>query len=112
MARVRVKLRRHRPREAAQPILLADGLALDPNAIEVALDGHPIAATPAECRLLHALMRGAGRVLSRDTLVEAVHPEQDRASSVAIDVHLGRLRRKLGDSAATPRFITTVRTVG
>ena len=113
MARVRVQLRRHRPREAAQPILLADGLALDPNAIEVALDGHPIAATPAEFRLLHALMRGAGRVLSRDTLVEAVHPDQDSGViDRSIDVHLGRLRRKLGDSAATPRFITTVRTVG
>jgi DNA-binding response OmpR family regulator len=113
MARVRVQLRRHRRRDEVHPTLVADGLALDPNAVEVTLDARPVATTPAEFRILHALMREAGRVLSRDALIEAVHLDHDPGViDRTIDVHLGRLRRKLGDDAADPRFIATVRTVG
>ena len=113
MARVRVQLRRHGSPDGDDPILEAAGLVLDPSAVEVALDGAPIDVTPIEFRLLHTLMRRAGRVFSRDELIGAVHGNEpigiiDRT----IDVHLGRLRHKLGDSAADPRFIATVRTIG
>jgi DNA-binding response OmpR family regulator len=113
MARIRVQLRRHRPPQEDQPVLVADGLVVDPNAVEVELDGEPLDVTPFEFRLLHALMRRPGRVFSRDELIDAIHGMDDPGIiDRTIDVHLGRLRRKLGDDAAAPRFIATVRTVG
>ncbi len=113
MARIRVQLRRHATAPADQPILSSRGLILDPNAIAVELDARLISTTPVEFRLLHALMRRPGRVFSRDELINAVHGADDPGIiDRTIDVHLGRLRRKLGDDAAAPRFIATVRTVG
>lgn len=113
MARVRAQLRRHRASAEDQPILVGGGLELDPNAIEVRLDGAPLPLTPFEFRILHALMRRPGRVFSRDDLIDAIHGDDDPGIfDRTIDVHLGRLRRKLADDAAQPRFIATVRTVG
>jgi DNA-binding response OmpR family regulator len=114
MARVRVQLRRRGPPSEDEPVLVADGLILDPSAIEVTLDGGPVSITPAEFRILHTLMRRPGRVFSRDELIDArLHGDDDPGIiDRTIDVHLGRLRRKLGDDATTPRFIGTVRTVG
>ena len=113
MARVRVQLRRRRPPGEDEPVLVADGLILDPSAVEVTLDGRSVSLTPAEFRILHALMRRPGRVYSRDELIDALHADHDPGIiDRTIDVHLGRLRRKLGDDAAGPRFIGTVRTVG
>ncbi len=113
MARVRVQLRRHRPPSDDQPVLLAAGLLLDPNAVEVVLDGRRVEITPFEFRILHTLMRRPGRVFSRDELIDAIHGTDDPGIiDRTVDVHLGRLRRKLGDNAVDPRFIATVRTVG
>jgi len=114
MARVRVQLRRRDGAAAAdQPILVAPGLSLDPNAVEVELDGRALDVTPIEFRLLRALMGRPGRVFARDELITAVHGDDDPGIvDRTIDVHLGRLRRKLGDQAAAPRFIATVRTAG
>ena len=113
MARVRAQLRRHRPSASDEPILVADGLELDPNGVEVRLDGRAIALTPFEFRILGALMRRPGRVFTRDDLIDAIHRDDDPGIfDRTIDVHLGRLRRKLGEDAARPRFIGTVRTVG
>lgn len=113
MARVRVQLRRRRPPSEEEPVLAADGLILDPNAVETTLHGRAIPVTPAEFRILHALMRRPGRVFSRDELIDALHGHDDPGIiDRTIDVHLGRLRRKLGDDASAPRFICTVRTIG
>ena len=113
MARVRAQLRRHRTTAEDEPILTAEGLELDPTSVEVTLDAAPLMLTPFEFRILHALMRRPGRVFSRDDLIDAIHGDDDPGIfDRTIDVHLGRLRRKLGDDAAQPRFIATVRTVG
>jgi DNA-binding response OmpR family regulator len=113
MARVRAQLRRHRPAEADAPVLAADDLRLDPNAVRVELGGEPIALTATEFRLLHALMQRPTRVFSRDDLITAVHGDDDPGIiDRTIDVHLGRLRRKLRDDPSRPRFIDTVRSVG
>jgi two-component system alkaline phosphatase synthesis response regulator PhoP len=113
MARVRAQLRRHRASVEDEPILVANGLELDPNAVTVRLDGADLALTPFEFRILAALMRRPGRVFTRDDLIDAIHRDDDPGIyDRTIDVHLGRLRRKLRDDAAQPRFIGTVRTVG
>jgi DNA-binding response OmpR family regulator len=114
MARVRALLRRRRINaDHDQPLLVAGRLEIDPNAIEARLDGEPLELTPFEFRILHGLMERPGRVFSRDDLIDAIHGDSDPGIfDRTIDVHLGRLRRKLGDNAARPGFIATVRTVG
>jgi DNA-binding response OmpR family regulator len=113
MARIRAQLRRHRRTAEDEPVLTAGELVLDPNAVEVTMAGRPIETTPFEFRLLHALMRRPGRVFSRDELIGAIHGDDDPGIiDRTIDVHLGRLRTKLGEKAANPRFVATVRTVG
>ena len=113
MARVRAQLRRRRLPTPPAPILAADGLVVDPNAMEATLDGTPLALTATEFRLLNALMARPSRVFTRDELIEAVHGGDDPGIiDRTIDVHLGRLRGKLDDRAQRPRFIGTVRSVG
>lgn len=114
MARVRALLRRRRlESETEEPILVANGLELDPNAVEVRLDGELLELTPFEFRILRGLMRRPGRVFTRDDLIDAIHGDDDPGIiDRTIDVHLGRLRRKLRDDPNDPRFIATVRTVG
>ena len=114
MARVRALLRRRgRAAVSDEPVLVADGLELDPIAVAVRLHGTPLELTPFEFRILQALMSRPSRVLTRDELIDAIHGDDDPGIfDRTIDVHLGRLRRKLGDDAAQPRFIATVRTVG
>ncbi len=113
MARVRAQLRRHRPPPEDEPRLAADGLVLDPAAFAVTLDGNLVEVTPFEFRILHALMQRPGRVFSRDELIDALHGADDPGIiDRTIDVHLGRLRRKLRDDPASPRFVATVRSVG
>jgi DNA-binding response OmpR family regulator len=113
MARVRAQLRRSQPPRTDLPILLSDGLELDPNALLVSVDRRSIDLTASEFRLLHALMQRPMRVFSRDELIEALHQDSDPGIiDRTVDVHLGRLRRKLGDPAGPSRFIGTVRGVG
>jgi len=114
MARIRALLRRRRlDAQRDEAVLEADGLRVDPNAVEVRLDGATLELTPFEFRLLIGLMRRPGRVFSRDDLIDAIHGHDDPGIiDRTIDVHMGRLRRKLGDDATDPRFIGTVRTIG
>lgn len=114
MARVRALLRRRRiEADQEEPLLVAGPLQVDSNAVEVRLAGERLELTPFEFRILRGLMRRPGRVFSRDELIDAIHGDGDPGIiDRTIDVHLGRLRHKLGDDAARPRFIATVRTVG
>lgn len=113
MARLRALLRRRTEATQDEPILVAGPLEVDSNAIEARLHGEELELTPFEFRILVGLMRRPGRVLRREDLIEAIHGADDPGTfDRTIDVHLGRLRRKLGDDALRPRFIATVRTVG
>lgn len=67
---------------------------------------------PKEFDLLHLLAARAGTVVSRDELAREVWDTRWMGSSKTIDVHVSSLRRKLGDDAAVPRYLTTVRGVG
>ena len=93
--------------------LIHGDLAIDQDRVEVRRDGHPLLLTPAEFRLLAALVQAAGRVLSRQALLDALYgPAQGDALERTIDVHVGRLRDKLGEDVDRPRYIATVRGAG
>jgi DNA-binding response OmpR family regulator len=68
--------------------------------------------TPGEARLLLALARRPGIVMSRDQLVDAVTRRPDDVFERVVDVHIANLRRKLGDRAADPWLIETVPQAG
>ena len=97
---------------ARLPLLQAD-LVVDLDRHEVTRAGEPIPLTRVEFRLLQTILEADGRVLSRDQLLDAVYG-QDQADVMdrTVDVHIGRLRDKLGDDADQPRYVATVRGVG
>jgi two-component system OmpR family response regulator/two-component system response regulator QseB len=82
-------------------------VTLDPTARRVCLEGAEVALSTREFDLLHALMLGAGRVLSREQLEQQLYSWGYEVDSNAIEVHIHHLRRKLG-----PAVIQTVRGVG
>ncbi len=95
------------------PVIRHADLVLDPDRYEVRRAGRPIDLTRVEFRLLETILAADGRVLSRDQLLDAVYGD-DGAEILdrTIDVHVGRLRDKLGDDADQPRYVATVRGVG
>jgi DNA-binding response OmpR family regulator len=94
-------------------ILRHADLLIDLERHEVRRGERLVPLTGVELRLLAALVAAGGRVLSRDQLLDALYG-QDEAEILdrTIDVHVGRLRDKLGDSAEEPRYVATVRGVG
>jgi DNA-binding response OmpR family regulator len=96
-----------------RPALHADGLTVDLDRHQVTVDGQPVALTRVELLLLVALLEAEGRVLTRDQLLDAVHGRGEAfVLDRTVDVHVRRLRRKLGDDPQAPRFVATVRGVG
>ena len=76
------------------------------------LKGDPLVLTPIEFDLLVSLTKAAGRVLTRDQLLDAVAGRDYEVFDRSIDVHISSLRRKLGDNPKEPIFIKTVRSAG
>jgi DNA-binding response OmpR family regulator len=88
-------------------------LTIDLDRLEVRRGNQIVALTAAEFRLLTALVQAEGRVLTRQVLLDALYgPVQGDALERTIDVHVGRLREKLGEAADQPRYIATVRGAG
>jgi DNA-binding response OmpR family regulator len=87
-------------------------LEIDRGAREVRLDGAPCPLTGYQFALLLALAEHAGRVMSRDTLMDAVKGEQIEAFDRSIDVHVSRIRAAIEDDPKKPRRIITVRGIG
>lgn len=113
VARVKAILRRaNQDFPGAQRPLSFQGLLLDPVRRKVTLDGRPISLTLSEYELLKALMEAPGRVFSRDELLTRLYPEGEAVVDRVIDVHIGKLREKIEDSTARPRYILTVRGMG
>jgi two-component system phosphate regulon response regulator PhoB len=110
VARVRAVLRRARPGETARALTVG-GVSLDPSRHAVTVGGRPVELTPKEFDLLHALLAAAGRVLSREHLLNRVwgYARADEIESRTVDVHIRRLRAKLG---AEERRIATIKGVG
>jgi DNA-binding response OmpR family regulator len=95
-----------------EPIHHGD-LVLDRERHEVRVRDRPVALTAVEFRLLATLLEADGRVLTRDQLLDAVYgQDESEILDRTVDVHIGRLRDKLGDDADAPRYVATVRGVG
>lgn len=111
VARVRALLRRPRgSTEGRAPV--PTGLELDEERRIVRVDGAAVALTAIEFDVLALLARDPGVVVGRQAILDRVWGPEFVADDHLVDVHVGNLRRKLGDDPARPRFIETVRGVG
>ncbi|WP_290859065.1 winged helix-turn-helix domain-containing protein [Hamadaea sp.] len=88
------------------------GLILDRTLREVTLDGRPLDLTPREFDLLGYLMRRPDTVVTRRELLTRVWQRPVGSDDRTIDVHVSRLRRKLGESPASPYYLHTVPGLG
>ena len=111
-ARLRAVLRRGRTTDDPDPALTVGGLSIDRSTRVVTLDGRPLDLTRMEFDLLAYLAGRAGRVVSKRQLMAEVWQQPYGGADKTVDVHLSWLRRKLGETAAEPRFLQTVRGVG
>jgi two-component system, OmpR family, response regulator CpxR len=109
VARVRAILRRMEPKPNAGRLEI-NGVVIDPGAREAYCDGRRVELTTLEFDILEQLMRGAGRVLSRDALMEALYSRKATPFDRSMDMHISHLRRKLESCGRT--LIKTVRGVG
>jgi len=111
--RVKAILRRtHRAPVAQKVVLSHRGLVLDPEKHKVSLDGQLVNLTSLEYKLLYALMSSPGRVYSRNELLDHFYEHGEIVVDRVIDVHIGKLRQKIEQEPASPRFIHTVRGFG
>ncbi|TPG37144.1 response regulator transcription factor [Mycolicibacterium hodleri] len=122
VARIRAMLRRPRTvgpvigisdTALAAPTLRVFGpMSIDVAGRQVFIDGEPVMLTRTEFDVLSALSSRPGVVLSRRQLLEAAWGDSWVGNDHLVDVHVGHLRRKLGDDPAEPRYVATVRGVG
>lgn len=109
VARVRAILRRMEPRPNTGRLEI-NGVVIDPGSREAQCDGRHVELTTLEFDILEQLMRAAGRVLSRDALMEALYNRKATPFDRSMDMHISHLRRKLESCGRT--LIKTVRGVG
>jgi len=120
VARIRAILRRTQAGEKAgertddqiPDVVHVGDIELDPATRIVRQNGRPVELTSVEFNLLHVLLREAGRVVTREHLVDAVLSRKFSPFDRSIDMHVSKVRRKLGDSDNGPDHIKTVRGVG
>ncbi len=110
-ARIRAVLRRGRAGTDDAPLVVGD-LAVDARTRTARLADRPLDLSRKEFDLLHALASRAGEVVSKRALLAEVWQQPYGGSDRTVDVHLSWLRRKLGETAARPRYLHTVRGVG
>jgi len=113
LARLRALVRRGRgtlgpPRDTIR----VGELELSPRDYSATLGGRPLGLTTAEFVLLRVLAERAGRVLSREQLLDLTKGSADEAFDRSIDAHISRLRHKLGDDPRQPRVLKTIRGAG
>lgn len=112
MARVRAVLRRTSPELVEQGGVVVGDLHIDPVARTVTLEGRELTLNRKEFDLLYALASRVGEVVTRRKLLAEVWQLPWGGADRTVDVHLSWLRRKLGETAAEPRYLQTVRGVG
>lgn len=113
LARMRAHVRRARGQVGpARDVVRIGDLTLDPAGREALLGQRPLDLTAYEFDLLHALASRAGQTLGRERLMELARGNAEDAFDRSVDVHVSRLRCKLGDDPRRPTRIRTVRGVG
>ncbi|MBU0908034.1 MAG: response regulator [Proteobacteria bacterium] len=118
LARLRAVTRRYFKTERAEKspqsdlTLIIGDLQIFETSRTARLGVETLSLTPLEFDLLVSLIKAAGRVLTRDQLLDAIAGRSYEIFDRSIDVHISSLRRKLGDTARSPKFIRTVRSAG
>lgn len=119
LARLRALLRRAArpasPAPSPRPLpeeLVVGPLRVTPDTRSAILGDQPVSLTPVEFDLLVSLAKARGRVKTRDQLLDEVRDRSYEVFDRSIDIHISRLRHKLGDDPNQPRFIRTIRSVG
>ena len=111
LARLRAVLRRTTPR-AQDERLSAGGIVVEIAARQTWIEGRVVELTGVEFDILVALLRRAGRVVPRNALLEQAGRDDVVVGERTVDVHISKLRKKIGDDPRSPRRIRTVRGVG
>jgi two-component system KDP operon response regulator KdpE len=112
MARVRALLRRQRPEPDAPPVYDDGRLRVDPTLRSVMLDGHPLPLARKEYALLALLVRNSGRVVTQAQILRELWGPLHERDTHYLRVLVGKLRQKLDDDPASPRWILTEPGVG
>jgi len=113
LARIQAVIRRARGKAGpASRELTVGNLVLDIAGLSASLGGRPLQLTSYEFALLRVLADNAGRVLSREQLLELAKGNADEAFDRSIDVRISRLRHKLGDDSRHPVLLKTIRGSG
>jgi two-component system alkaline phosphatase synthesis response regulator PhoP len=113
VARIKAILRRGRVISIEEePVIVFNDLRIDTNRFEVWRGDNPVDLTALEFKILAALARSAGVVLSRERLIELVWGYDSFLDARSVDVYIRRIRQKLETDSADPQFILTVRGVG
>ncbi len=112
LARLRAILRRRQPQPGGRDLLRFGRLEIDAGAREVRLDGQPRVLTAHQFNILHLLASSAGRVLSRDAIMDRLRGEPFEAFDRSVDVHVSRIRAAIEDDPRHPRRLLTVRGAG
>jgi len=111
LARLKAILRRRRG-EPDDGVLRFGRLEIDPGSRTIRIDDASAVVTSYQFDLLHALARHAGKVLSRERLLDLVRGEELEAFDRSIDVHISRIRAAIEDDPGRPKRIITVRGAG
>jgi DNA-binding response OmpR family regulator len=112
IARVRAMLRRPRAVPASPSVTTVGALVVDEESRTVTVDASPVELTRTEFDLLATMASRPRLAFSRRQLIDAVWGADWYGDEHLVDVHVGHLRRKLGDDAGEPRYVRTVRGVG
>ncbi len=112
LARVRALLRRSQGEESEDDEVVAQNVRMDLAAHRAFQGDRELHLTAKEFDLLRVLVRDAGSVVARETLMREVWDSDPNGSTKTLDMHVSWLRRKLGDDANSPRYISTVRGMG
>ena len=111
VARVRAVLRRFERPLSPTPISIGD-IQIDPSSMMLNVAGKIIPTTATEFRLLEYFARHAGRVFSRDQLLDAVWRDTSFVTPRSVDVYVRRIREKIEPDPENPRYLKTVRGAG
>jgi len=113
-ARVRAVLRRGGTGETVEgePPLEVRGVRIDSERYEVFVRGEPVELPPKEFALLELLLRNAGRVLTRDILIDRIWGADYVGDTKTLDVHVKRLRGRIEEDPHRPQLLVTVRGIG